>query len=213
MRCWILVSVEATNEVPISLRLLLHASILLVNFSSYPSLKQIYGTFNRALLRLTPSLRSYVQPLIDAVIDVYDSNQKKYTAEMQPHYIYSLRDLSRSMRALCKAIEPLEYEIDIETLVQLGNHEASRLFMDRLMTSEEKKWCFHMVMKTIRNLSLGVATVLKVVKLVVTPTFFSYITLNELSKVTTTDFRKHGEVRLRVFNKEELNVPLVDLIL
>ncbi|KUF96061.1 valine--tRNA ligase [Phytophthora nicotianae] len=198
------------GRVPISLRLLRHAPVLLVDFPSYPSLKQIYGTFNRALLKLTPSLRSYVQPLTDAMVDVYDSNQKKFTAEMQPHYIYSPRELSRWMRALYEAIEPLEYEIDIETLVKLVFHEALRLFMDRLVTSDEQKWCFRMVKETLRNHFPQSATALEVVEYGGQhPILFSTWLSKNYTEVTTTDLRKHIEARLRVFYEEELNVQLV----
>ncbi|CAH0480997.1 unnamed protein product [Peronospora belbahrii] len=198
------------GRVPIPLRLLRHAPVLLVDFPSYPSLKQIYGTFNRALLKLTPSLRSYVQPLTDAMVDVYDSNQKKYTAEMQPHYIYSPRELSRWMRALYEAIEPLEYEIDIEMLAKLVFHEALRLFMDRLVTSEEQKWCFHMIKETLRNHFPQSATALEVVEYGGHhPILFSTWLSKNYTEVTTTDLRKHVEARLRVFYEEELNVQLV----
>ncbi|RLN69358.1 hypothetical protein BBJ29_000235 [Phytophthora kernoviae] len=198
------------GRVPLSLRLLRHAPLLLVDFPSYPSLKQIYGTFNRALLKLTPSLRSYVQPLTDAMVDVYDSNQKKFTAEMQPHYIYSPRELSRWMRALYEAIEPLEFEIDIETLVKLAFHEALRLFMDRLVTSDEQKWCFRMVKETLRNHFPQSATALEVVEYGGQhPILFSTWLSKNYTEATTTDLRKHIEARLRVFYEEELNVQLV----
>ncbi|KAI9911312.1 hypothetical protein PsorP6_009030 [Peronosclerospora sorghi] len=198
------------GRVPISLRLLRHAPVLLVDFPSYPSLKQIYGTFNRALLKLTPSLRSYVQPLTDSMVDVYDSNQKKFTAEIQPHYIYSPRELSRWMRALYEAIEPLEYELDIETLVKLVFHEALRLFMDRLVTSDEQKWCFHMVKETLRNHFPQSATALEVVEYGGQyPILFSTWLSKNYTEVTTSDLRKHIEARLRVFYEEELNVQLV----
>lgn len=198
------------GRVPISLRLLRHAPVLLVDFPSYPSLKQIYGTFNRALLKLTPSLRSYVQPLTDAMVDVYDSNQKHFTAEMQPHYIYSPRELSRWMRALYEAIEPLEYEIDVQTLVKLVFHEALRLFMDRLVTSDEQKWCFRMIKETLRNHFPQSATALEVVEYGGHhPILFSTWLSKNYAEVTTTDLRKHIEARLRVFYEEELNVQLV----
>ncbi|RLN48678.1 hypothetical protein BBJ28_00009539 [Nothophytophthora sp. Chile5] len=198
------------GRVPLSLRLLRHAPVLLVDFPSYPSLKQIYGTFNRALLKLTPSLRSYVQPLTDAMVDVYHGNQTKFTAEIQPHYIYSPRELSRWMRALYEAIEPLEYELDIETLVKLVFHEALRLFMDRLVTADEQKWCFRMVKETLRNHFPQSATTLEIVEYGGQhPVLFSTWLSKHYTEVTTTDLRKHIEARLRVFYEEELNVQLV----
>src|SRR5262249_7735141 len=138
--------------------------VMLVDFPSYPSLKQIYGTFNRALLKLTPTLKSYVQPLTDAMVDVYHQNQTKFTAEIQPHYIYSPRELSRWMRALYEAIEALEYEIEIETLVKLVFHEALRLFMDRLVTPSEQVWCFDSVKEILRDHFPQSATALEVVE-------------------------------------------------
>lgn len=39
------------------------------------SLKQIYGTFNRAMLRLVPNLRAYADPLTEAMVDFYSMSQ------------------------------------------------------------------------------------------------------------------------------------------
>lgn len=198
------------GRVPISLRLLRHAPILLVDFPSYPSLKQIYGTFNRALLKLTPSLKSYVQPLTNAMVDVYHSNQTRFTAEIQPHYIYSPRELSRWMRALYEAIEPLEYEIEVETLVKLVFHEALRLFMDRLVTPEEQKWCFETSKEILRMHFPQSATSFETVEYGgQNPVLFSTWLSKHYTEVSTLDLRKHIEARLRVFYEEELNVPLV----
>jgi dynein heavy chain 1, cytosolic len=198
------------GRVPLSLRLLRHAPVLLVDFPSYASLKQIYGTFNRALLKLTPSLKSYVQPLTDAMVDVYTANQRHFTAEMQPHYIYSPRELSRWMRALYEAIEPLEFEIEVESLVKLVFHEALRLFMDRLVTPDEQQWCFQSAKQAMRNHFPQCATVLEALdhggkNAVLFSTWLS----KNYTEVSSLDLRKHIEARLRVFNEEELNVQLV----
>ncbi|GLD93495.1 hypothetical protein PINS_up002087 [Pythium insidiosum] len=198
------------GRVPLSLRLLRHAPVLLVDFPSYSSLKQIYGTFNRALLKLTPSLKSFSQPLTDGMVDVYTANQKHFTAEIQPHYIYSPRELSRWMRALYEAIEPLEFEMDVETLVKLVLHEALRLFMDRLVTPDEQRWCFNSIKHILRNHFPQCATVLENFEfggkdVVLFSTWLS----KNYQEASTTDLRKHIEARLRVFYEEELNVQLV----
>ncbi|TMW64824.1 hypothetical protein Poli38472_008991 [Pythium oligandrum] len=198
------------GRVPISLRLLRHAPVMLVDFPSYSSLKQIYGTFNRALLKLTPSLKSYVQPLTDAMVDVYTHNQKRFTAEMQPHYIYSPRELSRWMRALYEAIEPLEYEIEVENLAKLVFHEALRLFMDRLVTRDEQEWCFNTAKQLIRNHFPQCATTMEGLEYGgPNSVLFSTWLSKNYTEVTTVDLRKHIEARLRVFYEEELNVQLV----
>ncbi|KAJ5078912.1 intein-containing dynein heavy chain precursor [Anaeramoeba ignava] len=45
------------GRVPLSHRFLRHAPVILVDYPSADSLKQIYGTFNRAVLRLCPSFK------------------------------------------------------------------------------------------------------------------------------------------------------------
>jgi dynein heavy chain 1 len=76
------------GRVQLSQRFLRHTPVLYVDFPTAPSLVQIYGTFNRALLKLTPSLVSLVSPLTHAMVDAYMSNKSRFTSDQQPHYIY-----------------------------------------------------------------------------------------------------------------------------
>lgn len=57
---------------------------------------------------------------------------------MQPHYIYSPRELTRWKTAIYEALDAVE---SIEDLVRLYVHEGLRLFEDRLVEAEEKVWC------------------------------------------------------------------------
>ena len=91
------------GRVPLSLRFLRHAPVLLVDFPAPASLRQIYGTFNRALLRLAPPLRAFSGPLTDAMVDVYRENQLRFTPDAHSHYVYSPRELSRWVRAIYEA--------------------------------------------------------------------------------------------------------------
>lgn len=45
---------------PLSHRFLRHVPVVYVDYPGETSLKQIYGTFNRAMLRIIPSLRYWV---------------------------------------------------------------------------------------------------------------------------------------------------------
>lgn len=56
--------------------------------------------------------------------------QERFTQDMQPHYIYSPREMTRWVRGICEALKPLE-TLSIEGLVRLWAHEALRLFQDR----------------------------------------------------------------------------------
>lgn len=71
------------NSLPISLtvnllfivRFLRHVPVIYVDYPGPTSLTQIYGTFNRAMLRIVPPLRSYAQPLTDAMVEFYSMSQ------------------------------------------------------------------------------------------------------------------------------------------
>lgn len=66
--------------------------------------------------------------------------QAKFTADQHPQYIYSPRELSRWVRALYEAMNPLD-AMTLDELVRLWANEALRLFHDRLVTQEERDWC------------------------------------------------------------------------
>lgn len=52
-------------------RFLRHVPVVYVDYPGQASLVQIYGTFNRAMLRLIPSLRTYAEPLTNAMVELY----------------------------------------------------------------------------------------------------------------------------------------------
>ena len=58
---------------------------------------------------------------------------------MQPHYIYSPREMTRWVRGIYEALKPLE-TLPIDGLVRIWAHEALRLFQDRLVHDEERLW-------------------------------------------------------------------------
>ena len=104
--------------------------VVYVDYPGETSLTQIYGTFNRAMLRLVPSLKPYAQPLTSAMVELYLMSQERFTHDLQPHYIYSPREMTRWVRGICEALRPLE-TLDAEGLVRIWAHEAFRLFHDR----------------------------------------------------------------------------------
>ena len=56
---------------PLAHRFLRHVPVIYVDYPGEASLKQIYGTFNRAMLKLIPSLRTYSGPLTNAMVDFF----------------------------------------------------------------------------------------------------------------------------------------------
>uniref|UniRef100_A0A094ZVV8 Cytoplasmic dynein 1 heavy chain 1 n=1 Tax=Schistosoma haematobium TaxID=6185 RepID=A0A094ZVV8_SCHHA len=121
---------------PLSHRFLRHVPVVYVDYPGETSLKQIYGTFNRAMLRLLPSLRPQADSLTNAMVEFFLMSQKRFTQDMQPHYVYSPRELSRWVRGIHEALKPLD-SLPLEGLVRIWAHEALRLFQDRLIEESE----------------------------------------------------------------------------
>jgi dynein heavy chain 1 len=191
------------GRVPLSRRFLRHAPLLLVDFPATESLHQIYSTFNSALLKLHPSLRGQVDALTSAMIDFYELNQGRFTADQHPQYIYSPRELSRWVRALYEAISPLD-AVSIEELGRLWAHEGLRLFSDRLVSQDEREWCENSLDTTFRKHfpMCGESCIER-------PILFSTWLSKYYTSVSKTELREFIGARLKVFYEEELDVPLV----
>ena len=192
------------GRVPLSERFMRHSPLLFVDYPAESSLKQIYRSFNQALLKLHPNLRGYVDALTDAMVDFYLRNQEKFTPDVAPQYIYSPRELSRWVRALFEAMEPLE-SMTAEELVRLWAHEALRLFHDRLITDEEKRWCDEQVDEVARKHFPAVDLSVSLKR----PMLYSNWLSKTYQSVDRNILRDFVGARLKVFYEEELNVPLV----
>ena len=157
---------------------------------------------------------------------------------MQPHYIYSPREMTRWVRGIYEALKPLE-TLPIEGLVRVWAHEALRLFQDRLVHDEERLWTDENVTNVAMKHFPGVDTKVGGVKLSVLTHVHVHIHVhththtththththtqaalgrpilysNWLSKdylpVDQEELRDYVKARLKVFYEEELDVPLV----
>jgi len=189
---------------PLSHRFLRHVPVIYVDYPGAASLKQIYGTFNRAMLRLVPNLRAYADPLTEAMVDFYTLSQDRFTQDMQPHYIYSPREMTRWVRGIYEALRPLE-TLPVEGLVRIWAHEALRLFQDRLVHDEERIWTEETVdmiaLKHFPNVDKQAA--------LSRPILYSNWLSKDYLPVDREELREYVQARLKVFYEEELDIPLV----
>ncbi|KZT06248.1 dynein heavy chain [Laetiporus sulphureus 93-53] len=192
------------GRVPLSHRFLRHAPLVMVDYPGEVSLKQIYGTYNRALLKVVPNLRTYAEPLTNAMVALYLASQKRFTTDVQAHYVYSPRELTRWVRGLYEAIKPLEV-LSVEGLVRVWAHEALRLFQDRLVTEEEKQWTD----ESIDMVAMDNFPTINRDEALARPILFSNWTSKDYIPVDRDVLREYTKARLRVFYEEELDVPLV----
>ena len=176
----------------------------MVDYPGETSLKQIYGTFTRALLKVVPPLRAYSEPLTSAMVDFYLASQRRFTTDVQAHYVYSPRELTRWMRGIYEALRPLD-NLSVEGLVRLWAHEALRLFQDRLVTEEERKWTDD----TTDSVALTHFPTVDPITALSRPILYSDWTSKDYLPVDREELREYTKARLRVFYEEELDVPLV----
>ncbi|KAG8867814.1 hypothetical protein FRC20_004812 [Serendipita sp. 405] len=192
------------GRVPLSHRFLRHAPLIMVDYPGEVSLKQIYGTYSRALLKVVPNLRSYSEPLTDAMVSFYLASQRQFTTDAQAHYVYSPRELTRWVRGIYEAIRPLEV-LSVEGLVRVWAHEGLRLFQDRLVTEEERAWTDEQID------SIAMAHFLNINRddALVRPILFSNWTSKNYIPVERETLREYIKARLKIFHEEELDVQLV----
>ena len=69
-------------------RFLRHVPVIYVDYPGAASLRQIYGTFNRAMLRLVPNLRAYADPLTEAMVEFYSMSQVSAALCFTSLYVY-----------------------------------------------------------------------------------------------------------------------------
>jgi len=192
------------GRVPLSHRFLRHAPLIMVDYPGEISLKQIYGTYTRAVLKVVPNLRAYTDPLTDAMVDFYLASQRRFTTDIQAHYVYSPRELTRWVRGIYEAIKPLEV-LTVEGIVRVWAHEALRLFQDRLVAEDERQWTDENIDATAL---IHFPTINKDEALT-RPILFSNWTSKNYIPVDREVLREYTKQRLRVFYEEELDVPLV----
>ncbi|XP_066262863.1 dynein heavy chain, cytoplasmic isoform X3 [Euwallacea similis] len=189
---------------PLSHRFLRHVPVIYVDYPGETSLKQIYGTFARAMLRLTPGLKGYAEPLTNAMVEFYLASQDRFTQDMQPHYVYSPREMTRWVRGICEAIRPLD-ALRVEGLVRLWAHEALRLFQDRLVENSERQW----TNENIDAVALKHFPSANCEKALERPILYSNWLSKDYMPVDREQLREYVKARLKVFYEEELDVPLV----
>lgn len=192
------------GRTPLGLRFLRHAPLIMVDYPGELSLKQIYGTFNTAVLKIIPTLRGYADALTQAMIQVYLMSQKRFTPEIQPHYVYSPRELTRWVRAMYEAIRPLE-TLSLEGLLRIWAHEALRLFSDRLIADDERQW----TEDTVNSVALEHFPNLDEETALQRPILFSNWLSKNYVPVARDQLRDFVKARLRTFCEEELDVPLI----
>ena len=178
----------------------------MVDYPGEISLIQIYGTFCKAMLKLTPSLGIYSEPLTSAMVEFYLLSQRRFTPDTQAHYIYSPRELTRWVRGIYEVIAQEDLQISsIESLVRIWAHEGLRLFRDRLVDEEERVWTD----ETLDNIAQKYFPNVNLVESLKRPILFSDWGSNVYADVAQSDLRSLVLAKSSTFCEEELDSQLV----
>ncbi|KAG9242560.1 cytoplasmic dynein-like protein 1 heavy chain 1 [Calycina marina] len=192
------------GRTPMGARFLRHAPLIMVDYPGELSLQQIYGTFTSAVLKIVPSLRGYAEALTKAMVQFYIESQQRFTPKIQPHYVYSPRELTRWVRGIYEAIRPLE-TLSVEGLVRIWAHEALRLFQDRLVAENERKWTD----EAVNRIALENFPTIDETKALGGPILFSNWLSKNYIPVDQDQLREFIKARLKTFCEEEVDVPLI----
>ncbi|KAL9102708.1 MAG: hypothetical protein Q9163_002170 [Psora crenata] len=193
-----------TGRTPLGARFLRHAPLIMVDYPAEPSLIQIYGTFNNAVLKVVPNLRGYSEAITKAMVRVYLESQSRFTPKIQPHYVYSPRELTRWVRGLYEAIRPLE-NLSVEGLVRIWAHEALRLFQDRLVAEEERKWTD----ETVKRIAIEHFPNIDDDAALKAPILYSNWLSKNYIPVEREQLREFVKARLKTFCEEEVDTPII----
>ena len=192
------------GRTPIGARFLRHAPLVMVDYPTEPSLVQIYGTFTSSILKIIPSLRGYAEAITKAMVQFYLESQARFTSKTQPHYIYSPRELTRWVRGIYEAIKPLE-NLSVEGLVRLWAHEALRLFQDRLVAEDERKWTD----ETVKRIAMEHFPNIDDHAALKAPILFSNWLSKNYIPVDREQLREFVKARLKTFCEEEVDTPII----
>ena len=200
------------GRVPLPGRLLRHAPVLFVGYPGHDSLLHIYGTLTRGLARTHAALRPFGGALAAACLEAYEVNSRHFRPETAPQYVYSPRELSRWVRALREGLARAPAGAFSPGLVaRLWLHEGLRLFSDRLITASERAWCADALDAVARKHFGGTGLVGDIEAACARPVLFSDwgVPGGRYEPQAPAALRRFAEARLRTFNEEVQDAPLV----
>lgn len=128
-------------------RILRHIAILFIDHPGRTALSMIYKPLFSESLILAPC--SNMSGICEASISVYIRCQKTFTADLQPHYMFSPRELTRWVRGMHSAIAGRNATFSF--ILRIWAYEAKRIFADRLVTEEDKVEFYALLTETVNE--------------------------------------------------------------
>jgi dynein heavy chain len=139
---------------PVSLRLIRHFCMFSIPSPSEYNLKHIFKSItNGFFVEFNANVKSCADQIVDAAVEIYG----RMSTELLPtpaksHYVFNLRDLSKCVQGILQ-VTP-ESIADKDSVARLFYHEAQRVFHDRLINLEDKRY-FHTILSEMSGKFFG----------------------------------------------------------
>ncbi|RUS78130.1 hypothetical protein EGW08_014103, partial [Elysia chlorotica] len=133
---------------PVSARLFRHFTMLCIPPPTENILKQMFtAIIGGFFIDFTRNVRGMAEPIVAASVDLYF----RLSTDLLPtpaksHYVFNLRDLSKVVQGILQA-DAGTFREKLQ-IIRLFIHETQRVFHDRLINSEDKKY-FHKLMSDV----------------------------------------------------------------
>ena len=125
---------------PLSQRFQRHFNLVTYNELEDNSIKIIFNTIVKFFLSKFPDeIKNKIQDVVTSTLNMYkDIKCHMLPTPAKMHYIFNLRDMSKVLQGVCSlSIKASKTEIDI---VRLWFHEMTRVFGDRLISTDDREW-------------------------------------------------------------------------
>ncbi|QDZ24237.1 heavy chain of dynein [Chloropicon primus] len=132
-------------------RFVRHFALLNVPQPSEEVMQKIFSSICGGFLEdFPPEFKGLLKPMVDSTIEIYN----RISTELLPtptksHYTFNLRDISKVFQGIL-LIKPGNCQ-QKEVLTKLWAHENMRVFHDRLINDEDKKWLMEMMHQMLRG--------------------------------------------------------------
>jgi len=136
----------------ITQRILKHFQVLTFNSFDTANLNKIFTTLMKWHIkteRLSTDLIKTLSNTVAAIIDLYTFiSDKILPTPEKHHYLFNIRDISRVVQGIQMANLK---SINNKKLIRLFIHEASRVFMDRFITDQDKEEVYSRLERITRD--------------------------------------------------------------
>lgn len=139
---------------PVSLRLLRHFCMFSIPSPSEYNLKHIFKSITQGFFSdFNNAVKACADQIVDSAVEIYG----RMSTELLPtpaksHYVFNLRDLSKCIQGVLQ-VKP-ESISDKDSVARLFYHESQRVFHDRLINEEDKKY-FHSILSEMSSKYFG----------------------------------------------------------